>query len=158
MGHLELERAMVLNHMAHHNLEQVPDSNHVGHVELECATESNHVGCLNLDRVQDLPPLPPNRHENHLEEEEEFEQENGGGGPEEQELTMTRRERREEGHELNTELRILITREIRKPGRRKCSCWGQIIKMIVMKTFNARIYWLDVTRKVFLKQNRQVTY
>ncbi|MCI4378016.1 hypothetical protein PGIGA_G00210150 [Pangasianodon gigas] len=114
-GHLELERAPVLNHTGQLDLERVPDSNHVGHVELERAPDSNHVGCLESERSQELPPLPPNLDANHLEEEEEAEQENGGRNPEEEELKRTRRE---EGRELNTELRVLITREIRKPGRR----------------------------------------
>ncbi|KAK3542950.1 hypothetical protein QTP70_007292 [Hemibagrus guttatus] len=115
VGHLETERAPVLNHMGHLNLEQVPDSNHVGHVELDRAPDSNHVSCLDLEQPQELPLLPPILHENHLEEEEEAEQKNAGGNPDEEEL---KRKRREEGRELNTELRVLITREIRKPGRR----------------------------------------
>lgn len=120
MGHLETERAPVLNHTGHLNLERVPDSNHVGHIELERAPDSNHVSCLDLEQPQELPPLPPILHENHLEEEEEAEQKNAGGNPDEEEL---KQKRREEGRELNTELRVLITREIRKPGRRKCTCW-----------------------------------
>ncbi|KAG7331437.1 hypothetical protein KOW79_005406 [Hemibagrus wyckioides] len=115
LGHLETERAPVLNHMGHLNLEQVPDSNHVGHVELERAPDSNHVSCLDFEQPQELPPLPPILHENHLEEEEEAEQKNAGVNPDEEEL---KQKRREEGRELNTELRVLITREIRKPGRR----------------------------------------
>ncbi|KAF4086653.1 hypothetical protein AMELA_G00086370 [Ameiurus melas] len=116
VSHLELEEAPVLNHMGQLDLEQVPDSNHVGHVELERAPDSNHMGCLDLERSQELPSLPPpNLHGNHLAEEEEAERENGGDDPEEEEL---KRRRIEEGRELNTELRVLITREIRKPGRR----------------------------------------
>lgn len=152
MGHLELERAPVHNHVGHLDSERVPDSNHVGHVELERASESNHVGYLDLEQCQELPPLPPNLHINHLEEEEQAEQENGGGIPEEEELRRRRRE--EEGRELNTELRVLITREIRKPGRRKCTCWGLIQqKCGIHKARYKKIYFLDVPRKVFLKQN-----
>ncbi|XP_034160659.2 integrator complex subunit 6 isoform X1 [Pangasianodon hypophthalmus] len=115
-GHSELEQAPVLNHTGHLDLERVPDSNHVGHVELERAPDSNHVGCLESpERSQEVPPLPPNLDANHLEEEEDAEQQNGGRNPEEEELKRTRRE---EGRELNAELRVLITREIRKPGRR----------------------------------------
>ncbi|XP_060793212.1 integrator complex subunit 6 isoform X1 [Neoarius graeffei] len=115
VDHLESEQTPVLNHMGHLDLERVPDSNHVSHVESERLPDSNHVDCLNLEQSQELPPLPPNLHRNHLEEEEEAEQENGGGSPEEEEL---KKARREEGRERNTELRVLITREIRKPGRR----------------------------------------
>lgn len=124
MSHLELEQAPVLNHMGHLDLEQVPDSNHIGHVELERAPDSNHMGCLDLERTQELPSLPPsNLHGNHLAEEEEAKRENGGDDPEEEEL---KRRRIEEGRELNTELRVLITREIRKPGRRRCTCWAHV--------------------------------
>ncbi|KAB5576687.1 hypothetical protein PHYPO_G00200760 [Pangasianodon hypophthalmus] len=97
---------------------RAPDANHAGHshVELERAPDSNHVGCLESpERSQEVPPLPPNLDANHLEEEEDAEQQNGGRNPEEEELKRTRRE---EGRELNAELRVLITREIRKPGRR----------------------------------------
>lgn len=121
VDHLESEQTPVLNHMGHLDLERVPDSNHVSHVESERLPDSNHVDCLNLEQSQELPPLPPNLHRNHLEEEEEAEQENGGGSPEEEEL---KKARREEGRERNTELRVLITREIRKPGRRKCTYWS----------------------------------
>lgn len=128
MGHLETERAPVLNHMSRLDLERVPDSNHVGHIELEHAPDSNHVSCLDLEQSQEPPPLPSNFYENHLERDQESEQENGGGSAVEEELKERRR--REEGHELNTELRILITREIRKPGRRKCTCWGSFFNQM----------------------------
>ncbi|KAF5880278.1 integrator complex subunit 6, partial [Clarias magur] len=116
MGHFDLERAPVQNHTGHLDSEQGPDSNHV---DLEHAPEFNHVDSPDSDRSQELPPLPPILHGNHLEEEEEgARQQNGGGEVEEDELKERRSvRRREEGCELNTELRVLITREIRKPGR-----------------------------------------
>ncbi|KAM9485991.1 integrator complex subunit 6 [Clarias gariepinus] len=117
VGHFDLERAPLPNHTGHLDSEQGLDSNHV---DLEHAPEFNHTDSLDSERSQELPPLPPILHGNHLEEEEKegARQQNGGGQLEEDELKNRRSvRRREEGCELNTELRVLITREIRKPGR-----------------------------------------
>ncbi|TSQ01588.1 Integrator complex subunit 6 [Bagarius yarrelli] len=114
VSHLETEQASVPNHMGHLNLEQVLVSNHVGYVEPKLAPDFNHVSCLDLEQPQELPTVPSDHHKIHLEEEEEAEQENERVKPLKEEL----KRRREDGCELNTELRVLITREIRKPGRR----------------------------------------
>ncbi|KAI5107416.1 integrator complex subunit 6 [Silurus meridionalis] len=116
VGHLEFEQAPVLNYMGHLDSEQVTYSNHIGQAEFERVPNSNHMGCLDLEQSQELPPIPPNLHENHLEEDVEGELENGRGNGEGKEVKRRRNE--EDQCELNAELHVLITREIRKPGRR----------------------------------------
>uniref|UniRef100_A0A4W4FDC6 VWFA domain-containing protein n=1 Tax=Electrophorus electricus TaxID=8005 RepID=A0A4W4FDC6_ELEEL len=110
-----------------------------------CLTSVNSLSCpenhqssqLELDCIPDMEPSP--KPEQALDspqgvslevDEEEAQQENGQPGeqePEEHELVTLRypspnqlkQRRKDEGQELNTELRALITKEIRKPGRRE---------------------------------------
>ncbi|XP_072542755.1 integrator complex subunit 6 isoform X1 [Salminus brasiliensis] len=114
--------------------------NHVGHVEPDPTPD--------LEPSPESAAPPPDLQRNHLEVDEEEEeeqqqqqqepmqepmQENGQSNEEElsvdgeEDEQVTRRYpspnqlkkiRKEEGKELNTELRVLITKEIRKPGRR----------------------------------------
>uniref|UniRef100_A0A8B9GXJ3 Integrator complex subunit 6 n=1 Tax=Astyanax mexicanus TaxID=7994 RepID=A0A8B9GXJ3_ASTMX len=114
-------------------------------IENNHSAVGNHVGQIEPDKSADLDPSPesapisPDLQQNHLQGDEEEDkqeeevQENGQATEEEasvdgeEEEGVTRRYpspnqlkklRKEEGKELNTELRVLITKEIRKPGRR----------------------------------------
>ncbi|XP_066542774.1 integrator complex subunit 6 isoform X1 [Hoplias malabaricus] len=118
---------------------RVPDDNnppsvmnHVGLQEPECSTE------LEISSGSDSSPSSPVLQSNHLQEYEvkpENGQENGQAGEEEDEASVEGEEhesiaprypspsqlkmmRKEEDKELNTELKVLIIKEIRKPGRR----------------------------------------
>ncbi|KAL6485287.1 hypothetical protein MHYP_G00073320 [Metynnis hypsauchen] len=120
---------------------RVPDNlssveNHVGHLEpdrtpdtelspgSESATSSPHLPKNHLDVDEEEQPQEPPQ-EPTQENGQSNEEEPSVGGEEDEQVTprypspnQLKKMRKEEGQELNTELRVLITKEIRKPGRR----------------------------------------
>ncbi|XP_062862367.1 integrator complex subunit 6 [Trichomycterus rosablanca] len=131
------------NHSVHFELDHPPianhESNHVGSLDLDCTPDSNHMSHMDSDHTLELASLLPNHYSNNLEKEEEEDKlDNGRIDKEEDGLKKLKKE---EGRELNTELRVLITREIRKPGR----CYEKIFYLLkqVQGSLETRLIFLQ---------------
>lgn len=120
IDHFESDHLPITSNGGNLDLKHPPESNHVYSLELDCTPDSNHTDHKDSDHTLELASLLPNLYSSDLETEEEGEEE---GKQDDRRINKEddglKKQKQEEGLELNTELRVLITREIRKPGRCK---------------------------------------
>lgn len=133
VGPIDLEQPSDLLHTDQSDLSHTPDCPS----GLERTPTVNHVSLIDSENTLGPLTFSPPAHLKNPEDEEEEENELMIN-IEDEELRMRKTE---EGKKLNMELRVLITREIRKPGRRHERIF-QLLKQI-QGSFETRLLFLQ---------------